>query len=178
MDGAARPFIERPAQAFVFLHFPDNRRAAAVSPGLHVHEGFFAFVEAGETVHDRAQGDAGQLLVLIAKLSGRLADDFLDSFQDLERTFFGPVRMGCQQRIKSFRRADIGPVFRISNGPDASRTDVDADPHFLVRRIHRRNGIHESYSLSRIWLRNLLDDFMIPFPWTICNKNIILNFIF
>ena len=124
-------------------------------------------------MHDRAQGEARQFLVFIAQLSGGLADDFLDSFQNLERTFFGPVRMGRQQRIKSFRRADMGSVFRISNGPDPGRTDVDADPYFLIRRIHRRNSIHESYSLSRSLVRNLFDDFMIPFPLAKCNKNII-----
>lgn len=64
----------------------------------------------------------------------------------------------------------MGSVFRISNGPDPGRTDVDADPYFLIRRIHRRNSIHESYSLSRSLVRNLFDDFMIPFPSAKCNK--------
>lgn len=178
MDGAACPFIEGTTQGFVFLHLPDNGRTAAVCPGLHVHEGLSAFIEAGKTVHDRTQGDACQFFVLITQLSRRLTDDFLDGFENLERAFFSPVRMRCQQRIKGFRRADVGPVFRISNGPDPGRADVDADPYFLVRRIHRRNDIHESYSLSRSLVRNLFDDFMIPFPLTKCNKNIILNFIF
>lgn len=97
MDGTACPFIERPAQSFILLHLPDDGRTAAICPGLHVHEGLFPFVKASETVHDRAQGEARQFLVFIAQLSGGLADDFLDSFQNLERTFFGPVRMGRQQ---------------------------------------------------------------------------------
>ena len=136
MNGAACPFVERPAQLRIFLHFPHDTRAAAVGPGLHVHKRFLFVVQTGEAVHDRAQGYACQLLVLVAELVRRLAHDLFDSFINLQRTFFRPVRMRRQQRIKRFGRADVRPFFRVGDSPYACRPYVDANPNFLICRIH------------------------------------------
>ena len=132
MDGAARPFIKRLAQCRVFFHIADNIGTAAVCPGLHVHERFQMFIEPGKAVHDRTQGNPCQFFILIAELGCRFADDFFYRFIYLERAFFGPVRVGRQERIKGFRRTHICPVFRISNGPYSRRSYIDTNPYFLI----------------------------------------------
>ena len=132
MDGAARPFVKRMAQDRIFFHITDYIGTAAVGPGLHIHERFQVFVKTGKTVHDRAQGNPCQFFIFIPQLGRRLADDFFYRFVYLKRTFFGPVRVGRQERVKRFGRAHIRTVFRIGNGPHACRSYVDANPYFLI----------------------------------------------
>ena len=97
MNRAACPFVEGAAQGFIFLHLADDGSAAAVGPSLHIVEGFQGFVEASKAVHDRTQGNACQFLILIAELTGCLADDILNGFENLERAFFGPVGWGVNK---------------------------------------------------------------------------------